>query len=220
MQLIIQNIGGARKGIEDMGVLGNPGKYSLVIAENEEESPWEPLHVESGFKKEESTIRVHSPNTYAQLWPLASDDEGILRSIVYNMMPGRSGGFSLILTPPHARTLARNGWTKRDVKEFITQFSRAPADRLGTFWGTSSPVEGSWLYKNRVPMRATDEVPLIKDPDTITILVAGGPGAFIGMLMPAILHLAGKMMQKIELPANWDKLVAKYKDVVPTHLRY
>ncbi len=220
MQLIIQNIGGARKGIEDMGVLGNPGKYSLVIAENEEENPWEPLHVENGFKKEESTLRVHSPNTYAQLWPLASDDEGILRSIVYNMMPGRIGGFSLILTPPHARTLARHGWSKRDIKEFIATYSHAPADHFGTFWGTSSPVEGAWLHNNRIPMRATDEVPLIKDPDSITILVAGGPGAFIGMLMPAILHVKGKMMQKIELPANWDKLVAKYKDIVPTYLRY
>ena len=220
MQLIVQNIGGARKGIEDMGVLGNPGKYSLVIAENEEESPWEPLHVENGFKKEENTIRVHSPNTYAQIWPLASDDEGILRSVVYNMMPGRSGGFSLILTPPHARTLARHGWTKRDIKEFIAEYSRAPANRLGTFWGTSSPVEGAWLFKNRVPMRATDEVPLVKDPDSITIIVAGGPGAFIGMLMPAVLHVAGKMMEKVTLPANWNKIVAKYKDIVPTYLRY
>jgi len=49
MGLIIKNIGGARKGIEDMGVLGNPGKYSSVIAEQEEASPWEPLHVSAGL---------------------------------------------------------------------------------------------------------------------------------------------------------------------------
>ena len=220
MQLIIQNIGGARKGIEDMGVLGNPGKYSLVIAENEEENPWEPLHVENGYNKEDSTIRVHAPNTYAQIWPLASDDEGILRSIVYNMMPGRSGSFGLILTPPHARTLAKNGWTKQDIRGFIAEYSRAPADRFPIYWGMSSPVEGAWLYKNRVPMRSNDLVPMVKDPDSITIIVAGGPGAFIGMLTPAILHLAGKMMEKITLPANWDKLVAKYKDVIPSYARY
>ena len=51
MGLIIKNIGGVRKGIEDMGVMGNPMKYSLVIAENEEDSPWEPLHVQQGLKK-------------------------------------------------------------------------------------------------------------------------------------------------------------------------
>ena len=219
-QLIIQNIGGARKGIEDMGVLGNPGKYSLVISENEEESPWEPLHVENGYDKEDSTIRVHCPNTYAQLWPLNSTDEGILRSIVYNIMPGRGGSFSLILTPPHARTLAKNGWTKRDIKEFVMQNARTKADRLGIFWGTSSPVEGAWLYKDRVTMRANDDVLLVKDPETITILIAGGPGAFIGMLTPGILHVSGKTMEKVILPANWDKLVKKYKDVVPLHAKY
>jgi hypothetical protein len=40
MGLITKNIRGIRKGIEDMGVLGNPGKYSMVAAENEENSPW------------------------------------------------------------------------------------------------------------------------------------------------------------------------------------
>jgi len=49
--LIVKNIGGKRKGVEDMGVNRQSGEYSTSIAENEEESPWEPLHVEAGFKK-------------------------------------------------------------------------------------------------------------------------------------------------------------------------
>ena len=59
--LIIKNIGGIRKGVEDMGVLGNPGKYTLVIAENEEGSPWEPLHVERGFNAQDSTVTLFFP---------------------------------------------------------------------------------------------------------------------------------------------------------------
>ena len=39
MGLIIKNIGGVRKGVEDMGFMGNPMKYSMVIAENEERAP-------------------------------------------------------------------------------------------------------------------------------------------------------------------------------------
>ena len=39
MGLIVKNIGGIRKGIEDMAVIGNPIKYTTVLAENEEESP-------------------------------------------------------------------------------------------------------------------------------------------------------------------------------------
>src|SRR5205823_10512215 len=37
--LMARNLGGARKGLEDMGVLGNPAKYSMVLGENEEASP-------------------------------------------------------------------------------------------------------------------------------------------------------------------------------------
>ncbi len=67
MGLIIKNIGGIRKGIEDAGALGNPGKYTMVLGENEEESPWEPLHVEYGFKKEDSTLTVFFPNLVKEL---------------------------------------------------------------------------------------------------------------------------------------------------------
>ena len=60
--LIVKNIGGIRKGIEDMGNMGNPGKYTLVLGENEEQSPWEPLHVQQGFKKEDSVVTIFMPN--------------------------------------------------------------------------------------------------------------------------------------------------------------
>ncbi|HUJ49678.1 MAG TPA: TlpA disulfide reductase family protein, partial [Bryobacteraceae bacterium] len=45
LQLILLNLGGARPDGIDMSALGNPGKFSYCIAENEEENPWEPLHV-------------------------------------------------------------------------------------------------------------------------------------------------------------------------------
>ena len=79
MGLITKNIRGIRKQIEDMGVLGNPGKYSFVAAENEENSPWEPFHVERGFKKEDSTITVCFPQSYQQMVPFSTDDKGITR---------------------------------------------------------------------------------------------------------------------------------------------
>ena len=44
-----------------MGSWAIPVKYTMVMAENEEESPWDPLHVEYGFKKEDSTIGVAFP---------------------------------------------------------------------------------------------------------------------------------------------------------------
>ena len=50
LQLMLLNIGGARPDGIDMSALGNPGKFSFCIAENEEDNPWEPFHVDRGFQ--------------------------------------------------------------------------------------------------------------------------------------------------------------------------
>jgi hypothetical protein len=218
MALIVKNIGGARKGIEDMGVIGNPGKYSLVIAENEEESPWQPLQTEFGFGKDDNVITVSFPNSFTQLWPYGSDDEGILRALVYNLV--RSQGCTLIITPPHARTLAGHGWTKDDIRAFISQYARMPAYRHPQFWGTSNPLGGAFLHKDRIPMRETDEVQVFRDPGAIRIIVGGGAGAFVGVLSGGGVVPGGVTSKKINLPVNWNKLVAKYKNMVPTYVKY
>src|SRR5690606_16819569 len=64
IELIRRNIGGARSGVEDMSVFGNPGKYTMVLAENEEASPWEPLAVDQGFQAGENTVSVFFPNSF------------------------------------------------------------------------------------------------------------------------------------------------------------
>jgi hypothetical protein len=48
IRLILLNIGGAIPGESDMATQGQPSQFSFCIAENEERSPWEPLHVERG----------------------------------------------------------------------------------------------------------------------------------------------------------------------------
>lgn len=214
MGLIIKNIGGIRKGIEDMGCLGNPGKYSLFFGENEEESPWEPMHVEYGFKKEDSTVCVSFPNTYIQVQPYGTDDNGILRAAIYNLVPGRRGGISLVFSPQNAKTLARAGWTKKDIKTFIVENGHVPAHRLMSFWA----LQHGGLFGEKVPMIDADQVPLVRDPETVRVIVAGGPGAWVGIHAPGFSPRSA--MKKVELPANWDKVMAKYKNVVPTYFRY
>jgi hypothetical protein len=87
MGLIIKNLGGIRKSVEDMGVIGNPCKYSMVIGENEESSPWAPLHVDEGFEQNDNTVSLIFPNSFSQTWPYASDDRGILASIANGGTP-------------------------------------------------------------------------------------------------------------------------------------
>jgi hypothetical protein len=60
--LLSQNLqGGSLPGDTYMGSTGNPISYaSPTFAENEERSPWEPLHVQHGFKPEQSVVTVFS----------------------------------------------------------------------------------------------------------------------------------------------------------------
>jgi hypothetical protein len=213
--LIIKNIGGARKGLEDMGVLGNPGKYSMVIGENEENSPWEPLHVQWGFKKEESTVTLFFPNCYSQVWPYGTDDKGILSTILHNLLPSRSGLHCLILSPSPARALAERGWTKKEIAVFLSEHGRVPAYRHPYYWGVS---RGD-VRKEITPLNPMDPVGILRSPDWVRVIVGGGPGAFIGLVAGASLGQTDWVTKKIALPKHWEKLVNKYKDIVPTYDR-
>jgi hypothetical protein len=216
MGLIIKNIGGVRKGIEDMGVMGNPMKYSMVIAENEEDSPWEPLHVEYGYKKEDSTISLAFPQTYIQHWPYSADAQGILRSVVDNILRGMR--YTLVFTPTHAKNLAREGYTKEKIKKYIAENKVIPMSRVMAA-GMGGPRPPG-TPPGPMPGKEADMVPLIRDPRVIRVIVGGGPGAFIAHIVGGGATPGRKEIQKIELPKNWDRLVAKYKGVVPTYAKY
>ena len=213
MSLIVKNIGGARKAVEDMGVLGNPGKYTLVLGEYEEESPWEPLHVERGYKKEDNTLTVFFPNTYNQRIPSRTDANGILSAIVNNVRGG--GGMAcFLLIPSHAKYLFSEGWTKKKVMEYISENAIAPS-----LPGAPVPADQSTSQ----PQASTRR--MFPDLDSMIIVVAGGPGVFMGVLTSAgggSMKTFGNsfVTKKIELPKNWDKLVAKYKKVMPIYTRY
>jgi hypothetical protein len=192
-----------------MGTLGNSGKYTMVVAENEEESPWEPLHVEHGFDKEDSTVTVSFPNSMIQIWPYGSDDKGILRGVISNVMPGRRG-LSLMLIPPHARTLASHGWTEKEIATFISEYARVPSYRHPEYWE-------SWLpEKEHPPIEPEDPVSILRNPDWIRVFVAGGPGNFMGLIMGGISWVT----KEAELPRNWAELVKKWEDVVPKYVKY
>ncbi|OGO40100.1 MAG: hypothetical protein A2147_05335, partial [Chloroflexi bacterium RBG_16_57_8] len=121
--LMVKNIGGARKAVEDMGVIGNPGKYTLVIGEHEEESPWVPLHVDRGFEKDDNTMTMFLPNSFTQTIPRDTNAQGVLDMLV-NFGGGALSCF--ILIPTWAKVLAGDGWTKKRVIEYIAQNSKPP----------------------------------------------------------------------------------------------
>ena len=194
-------------------VLGNPGKYSMVIAENEEESPWEPLHVEYGFNKEDSTVSVSFPNNFRQ----GSGGDGDAKGIIRGLLAGLTGPGAFSLEPGQAQILARDGWKKKEVKDFLCEYARIPASRSSAYTGRQAGAAPVVKDKHLAPLNPEETVRLLNNPNFIKLIVAGGTHGAIGIFtgghrVPAI--------KKVTLPANWDMLVKKYRDIVPTYELY
>jgi hypothetical protein len=126
------NIGGAAPGVISMSTFSQPGRYSYCIGENEEASPWEPLHVEHGFAAGESTVAAMA----AEALQVVADTQHrtareVLATIARSGSVIASDGHAgltdtlLVIGPEHARTIAGDGWSKADVREFLWRETRA-----------------------------------------------------------------------------------------------
>ena len=188
LQLILLNLGGARPTAIDMSALGNPGKFSYCIAENEEENPWDALHVEQGFTRDQSAISLFAaepPHGVSE--HNARTARGILKAITYALATVWSYrncmGFEamVILCPEHVRTIHRDGFRKQDIREFLFANTGIP---LRCYQDTDSGegVAQRSLYTEIV----IDGEPCyqkFRSPESIKIVVAGGTaGKFSAVL--------------------------------------
>ncbi len=237
MAYIIKNIAGTRPGMEDMAYWGHEGKYGMCIAENEEHSPWEPLHVEQGFKKEDSCVTAHFP--HSRIYLSNADDVPHRLHLICNNVTNTVGvgGMTLLFSPRTAERFAQEGWTKQQIVAYVTEYATRPAyghrhgesippkgQREGTMVRTDfGEVPGTWKQQARMfaPLNPMQPMRLFRSPDCIKVVVAGGT-----LTQPtAMAYLGGGdyggfVTKKIELPRNWKALVKKYKDLVPTFAPY
>jgi len=190
VRLLLLNIGGAWPGGLDKSTFGHPGKYTYCIAESEEVSPWEPLHVQRGFDSAQSTVTVFAAEApHSCTNHIANDAIGILTTCADTMSTMGSnnayvsGEYLVVLGPEHMETIRNDGWSKADVRNFL--FHHA-TNRLGDlrFGGRYGP-----LYNRHWPRwldRANDDerVPLVKDPDEIIVIVAGGAVGRFSLVVP------------------------------------
>jgi hypothetical protein len=175
VRLVMRNVAGSLPGALDRGTLGHPGKLSYVIAENETDSPWVALHVERGFRPEQSVVTViaaEAPHqVYNQLSPTA---EGVLTTMADDMrVSGNVMGqptYAIILAGEHMHTIAASGWSKADIRRFLfehTQNSHAHLKRTQRMAGAIEPGDETRMR------------PIVASPDDILVVAAGGrAGAF------------------------------------------
>jgi hypothetical protein len=175
VRLVMRNVCGSRPGTLDRGTLGHPGRLSYVIAENEAESPWTPLHVERGFRPEQSTVTVVAAEGPRQFYnQLSSTAEGVLTTLADDMrISGTAIGqphYVLVLAGEHMRTIAESGWGKKEIRQFVwerTHNSHAHLKRTQRMSGEVQPGDEDRMR------------PLVASPDDILVVAAGGrAGAF------------------------------------------
>lgn len=174
MRLVLLNVGGAAPGVLDRSTQGAPSKYSFCVAENEAESPWEPLHVERGFAADQSAVTVvgcespHNINDH-----VSTDADGILTTITGSLSDMGSnnaylhGGPVLALGPEHAAIVAAAGLGKDDVRRHVFEHARIPR-HIWERGGMAKMVED--------PFAGVDPVPIISKPEDLIVIVLGGFG--------------------------------------------
>ena len=151
VRLTMMNVMNSRPGLLDRATLGNPGKYSFCFAENEADHPWEPLHVERGFRPDQSAVTVYASNSLCQVYnQLAATPEPLLRCFadaLCNLGTPNLRGFNqslVVFAGEHASVLRDNGWKKADVRRFLVEHARrtvADLKRAGRRPGAIEPAD-------------------------------------------------------------------------------
>jgi hypothetical protein len=183
LRLLIGNVGGARPAEVSKSIMGQPGRYTMCIAENEARSPWEPLHVTLGLDVDQSAVTVLSATGTMNVLTPRTDVDAMLTvladALAYlgnpNVVMGR-GTVGVLVTPGHAAAMARAGLSKVDV--------------AGEIWARSS------IALERFPASAHPDPPyefIVRDgrvhpvagPEHIYVIVAGGPEPTHATVVPS-----------------------------------
>ena len=190
LRLVLLNVFDIRPHALDQSTHGTPSKYCLCFGENEEESPWEPLHVELGCPGDASTVTMQQARSTLHIDHRTTQvPEEILYTIARSMSyaghqtasasaGGRithtSGVFHknlgciIVLGPEHARHISKGGWSKQDVVRFLFEHWGSTAGELRRCGGDLEEIKGL----------ADDAfVPAAAVPDSIKIFVAGAHNA-------------------------------------------
>jgi hypothetical protein len=195
VRLCLMNLGNCYPGIMDQDTIGAPNKFSMVLAENEKANPWEPYHVEKGFGPEDSTISCAYGLSLIDMRDMESDSPAGLMSGFSKNLTGIARIITqtdffyrplILIAPDHAMILAREGWTKNDVREYVYLHCTVSAEHYRR--SSQRPVERKWIEV----ADSQAKVPLYHKPEHVEIIVVGGNGgksAAYAILYPANPHL-------------------------------
>jgi hypothetical protein len=180
--LLSQNLqGGSLPGLTYMGSQGNNYAYTNVtFGENEERSPWEPFHVQHGFKPTDSTVSVFSGcrSTAFILGLREKHWSEHTRNLLRGMDPHNPP--TLLLDPIAARQfIDRGGFsTKEQLIAWLYDNARMPASEYWDYQLIQNYIYpratfGEEPYASKLSALPEELIPMFR-PEEIHVVVVGG----------------------------------------------
>jgi hypothetical protein len=183
LRLLIGNVGRARPGEVSKSIMGQPGRYTMCVAENEAGSPWEPLHVTLGLAAGGSAVTALGATGTMNVLTPRSDVSAMLTllgdSLAYlgnpNVVMGK-GTVGVLITPGHAQAMARAGLTKADAAAEIWARSSIPIERFPASAHAEPPYE--FIVRD-------GRVYPVAGPEHVYVIVVGGPEPTHATVVPS-----------------------------------
>jgi hypothetical protein len=175
IRLVMLNVGGAAPGDVDKCTQGFVGKYGLCIGENEEESPWAPLHVRRGFRADQSVVTAVGVNSSTNIHDSSDRWEDLLKTLTASLIsPGTANVVDpystpvIAFNPLHARILSDAGYTAEKLQQHIFKNCRIDPDELS---GRRTVLRRG---EHGIEVFAVDgQIPFTNQAEQIMILVTG-----------------------------------------------
>jgi hypothetical protein len=203
LRLCLINIGYCKAGAGDPNFIGLPTKFGMCIAENEEVSPWQPYHVDQGYRPDESAVTVVTVTGPTDILDASSrNHQDTLENIASMMFYRHAGGGSwirgrqtaqvghtnqhvpyqgpyhpIMLSPSRAVILAEAGMSKWDTQEWLHEHCRANVQEAIGARGMPTDADGKWLSHPELQHLADDPnatIPALESPEQYLLFVTGG----------------------------------------------
>ncbi len=181
VQLIVRNVGGGYPGGVDRSTQGNPGKLGLMIAEDEEGSPWTTYSQDQGFDAGVSTVTAfcsEGPHTFVDQVSRTPESltKHLASMLLHSNTPRQVMGMDamLVVSPEHMQRFADAGWSKDRFREELDTHLAVNTDDI---------IRGAGGIEEGMPEGfAGNTFPKFR-PGGLQIVHAGGPAGLFSSIL-------------------------------------
>jgi hypothetical protein len=198
IRLTAINAFGLRPRQLDQATQGTLAKYSACIAENEDDSPWPPLHTDFGFPATDSTvtsmvirsgIHIEARHTTVadQLALDIADTVSRTGALIHETVSAL-----VVLGPEHAHVFADAGWTKSDVRQYVYDHAVVTREHLAAVGKDAVSDRTRWRLPGDHPEAMPDTaaasdnpavVHTLTSPEAVLVAVAGANNAGVSAVI-------------------------------------